>query len=47
MFFSTKISRVAEELKRREDLREFLGIKEDVPETGYIYISQNSTLTAL
>jgi len=37
MFFSTKISHVVEELKRREDLREFLGIKEDVPETGYIY----------
>ena len=37
MFFSTKISHVVEELKRRGDLREFLGIKEDIPETGYIY----------
>jgi len=37
MFFSTKISHVVEELKRRENLREFLRIKEDVPETGYVY----------
>ena len=38
MFFSTKISHVVEELKRRRDLREFLGVKEeDVPETAYVY----------
>jgi len=38
MFFSTKISYVVEELKRREDLRESLGIKEEeVPRTAYIY----------
>jgi hypothetical protein len=38
MFFSTKISYVVEELKRREDLREFLKIKEEeVPRTAYIY----------
>jgi hypothetical protein len=38
MFFSTKISHVVEELEQREDLREFLGIKEEeVPRTAYIY----------
>ncbi len=38
MFFSTKISHVVEELGQREDLREFLGIKEEkVPKTSYIY----------
>ncbi len=38
MFFSTKISHVVEELGQREDLREFLGIKEGkVPKTSYIY----------
>jgi len=38
MFFSTKISHVVEELKRREDLREFLKIKEkEVSEAGYVY----------
>ena len=38
MFFSTKISHVVEELEHREDLREFLGIKEEeVPRTAYIY----------
>jgi len=38
MFFSTKISHVVEELRQRQDLREFLGIREDeVPETSYIY----------
>ncbi len=38
MFFSTKISHVVEELKRREDLREFLRIKEEeVPKEGYVY----------
>jgi|Deesub1362A_J573_1020465.scaffolds.fasta_scaffold00067_155 hypothetical protein len=36
MFFSTTISHVVEELKRRKELREFLGINE-VPKTGYIY----------
>ena len=38
MFFSTKISHVVEELEQREDLREFLGIKEEeVPRIAYIY----------
>jgi hypothetical protein len=38
MFFSTKISHVVDELRQRQDLREFLGIREDeVPETSYIY----------
>ena len=38
MFFSTKISHVVEELKRREDLREFLRIKEEeVPKESYVY----------
>ncbi len=38
MFFSTKISHVVEELEQREDLREFLRIKEEkVPRTAYIY----------
>ena len=35
--FSTRVSHVVEELEQREDLGEFLRIKEDVPETGYIY----------
>jgi len=29
MFFSTTISHVVEELKRRDDLRKFLGMKEE------------------
>ena len=38
MFFSTRISHVVQELEQREDLREFLGVKEDeVPKTSYIY----------
>jgi len=38
MFFSTKISHVVEELEQREDLREFMGIREEeVPRTAYIY----------
>ena len=38
MFFSTKISHVVEELEQREDLREFLEIREeDVPKSAYIY----------
>ena len=38
MFFSTRISHVVEELRRREDLREFLRIKEEeVPRSAYIY----------
>ena len=38
MFFSTEISHVVEELEHREDLREFLRIKEEeVPRTAYIY----------
>ncbi|RLI76156.1 hypothetical protein DRP04_12885 [Archaeoglobales archaeon] len=38
MFFSTRISHVVEELRRREDLREFLRIKEEeVPRAAYIY----------
>ena len=36
MLFSTKISHVVEELEQREDLREFLGIKGEVPKTSYI-----------
>ena len=38
MFFSTTISHVVEELKRRDDLRKFLGMKEEeVPKEGYVY----------
>jgi len=36
MFFSTTISHVVEELRQREELREFLGINE-VPKEDYIY----------
>ncbi|RLI79772.1 hypothetical protein DRP05_02735 [Archaeoglobales archaeon] len=36
--FSTRVSHVVEELEQREDLGEFLRIKEEiVPEAGYIY----------
>ncbi len=38
MFFSTRISHVINELKQREELREFMGIKEEeVPKEGYVY----------
>jgi len=38
MFFSTRISHVVSELKRRKELRKFLRIKEeDIPEESYIY----------
>ena len=38
MFFSTRISHVIEELTHKEELREFLGIKEDeIPNEGYVY----------
>ena len=36
MFFSTRISHVVDELERRSELREFLGV-EEVPKTACIY----------
>ena len=38
MFFSTTISHVVSEVKHRDDLRKFLGLKkEEVPKTAFIY----------
>jgi hypothetical protein len=38
MFFSTRISHVIDELRHKEKLREFLGIKkEEVPKESYVY----------
>ena len=37
MFLSTKIPHVISELKQRKELREFMGIEEEVPKESYVY----------